>query len=117
MSARDKILIALELLLENLLTEIKEVFLDDVRPALKILFLRGFNLYIRYNDFNEYSYQLIFSQDPFDRIRFDNFDDHWDVESRPHHFHPRGEKKGINSPMDGFPKHDIPILLKYIPIK
>lgn len=35
----------------------------------------------------------------------------WKVKSRPHHFHSRGDKKAIESPMNGDPKHDIPILL------
>lgn len=36
----------------------------------------------------------------------------WNVNSRPHHFHPRGEKTAIESPMKGNPNYDIPIFLK-----
>jgi hypothetical protein len=111
-SALDKLNIARKLLLNDLLSEIKEEFIDDERPFLKITFLRGFVLYVRYNDYNEYSYQLVFSQDPLDRIRYDNYDDMWMVKSRPHHFHPKDEKTAIESLMNGDPKHDIPILLK-----
>ena len=73
----------------------------------------GFRLYIRYNDYGEYSYQLIFSQKPNDRLRFDNYDNVWKVSTHPHHFHQRGEKNAIESPMTGDPNHDIPILIKY----
>ena len=36
----------------------------------------------------------------------------WEVNSKPHHFHPRGEKIAFESSMNGDPKHDISILLK-----
>lgn len=36
----------------------------------------------------------------------------WEVNSKPHHLHPRGVKTAIESPMNGDPKHDILILLK-----
>ena len=67
----------------------------------------GSILFIRYNPYNEYSFNLIFSNIKYDRIRFDNFDDRWDVSSRPHHFHPRGTKYAFTSPMNGEPTHDI----------
>ncbi|MFW9989998.1 MAG: hypothetical protein ACFFC3_15230 [Candidatus Odinarchaeota archaeon] len=60
------------------------------------------------------SYSIIFSPNPDDQIRFDNDDDIWDVKTRPHHFHTRGLKKVIESPMIGEPKHDIPIILKSV---
>lgn len=76
------------------------------------MFTKGYNLYIRYNDFGEYSYQLQFSSKKHDRIRYDNFDDKWLVTTKPNHFHRRGEVKGVLSPMKGFPEHNIPILIK-----
>ncbi len=112
MTALDKLAAARKILLNELLSEIKDEFIDDERPFLKITFFKGLVLYIRYNDYNEYSYHLIFSQEPLDRIRYDNYDDMWNVNSKPHHFHPRGEKTAIESPMNGDPKHDISILLK-----
>ena len=36
----------------------------------------------------------------------------WNVISKPHHLHPKGEKIAIESPMTGDSKYDIPILLK-----
>ncbi len=75
-------------------------------------FFKGIGIYIRYNDFEEYSYQIVFSQEFLDRIRYDNYDEMWNVNSKPHHLHPRGKKAAFESPMNGEPKHDIPILLK-----
>ena len=79
---------------------------------IKITFFKGLVLYIRYNDYDEYSYQLIYSQKKLDRIRYDNYDDIWNVISKPHHFHPKGEKTAIESPMNGDPNYDVPILIK-----
>ena len=112
MTGRDKLIIACKILLENLLPKIKNEFIDDERPVLKITFFKGLILYIRYNDYDEYSYQLIYSQKKLDRIRYDNYDDIWDVISKPHHFHPKGEKTAIESPMNGDPNYDMPILIK-----
>ncbi|MFX0113821.1 MAG: DUF6516 family protein [Candidatus Hodarchaeota archaeon] len=101
-------------MVSEILSEIKDIQIDDDRPLLKVAFLKGFILYIRFNDFNEYSYQLIFSQKPNDRIRYDNFDDRWQVNSRPHHLHPRNETIAVESPMQGNPEHDVPILVRMI---
>jgi len=60
---------------------------------------------------------LNFSQKPYDRIRFDNFDEFWAVSTRPHHYHLRNKKDAIESPMIGDPQHDIPLLIKYILLK
>ena len=114
MTGIDKLKIARKLILTEILTEIKEIIIDDERPFLKITFFKGLVLYIRYNDYEEYSYQLIFSQEPLDRIRYDNYDDLWNIKTKPHHYHPKGEKVAIKSPMTGDPKHDIPLLLKRI---
>jgi hypothetical protein len=108
----EKLLAARKILLGRLLSEIKDEYIDDERPFLKITFFKGIVLYIRYNDYDEYSYQIVYSQEPLDRIRYDNYDDLWNVKSKPNHFHPKGEKKALESPMIGNPEHDIPILLK-----
>ena len=47
-------------------------------------------------------------------MRFDNYDDRWDVKSRTHHFHVRGLQSSKESPMLGDPSHDIPNLLRMI---
>ena len=111
MTGIHKIRVARKLLLDRLLSEIKDEYIDDERPFLKITFFKGLVLYIRYNDYDEYSYQLIYSQEPLDRVRYDNYDDMCKVKTKPHHFHSRGDITAIESPMNGEPKHDIPILL------
>ena len=36
-------------------------------------------------------------------MRFDNYDDRWDVKTRPHHFHKRGMQSVIdNKPVSSF---------------
>jgi len=113
---REKLLKAKEILQKHYSDKITQIILEDERPVLKIEFNLSYILYIRYNYFDEYSYQLIFSQQENDRIRFDNYDQIWDVSSKPNHFHPRGKKVAIVSPMNGNPDHDIPILFRYIPV-
>jgi hypothetical protein len=109
---QDKLIVARKIILDNLLPKIKDEYIDDDRPFLKIVFFNGLILYIRYNDHYEYSYQLVYSQKPLDRIRYDNYEDMWNVISKPHHLHPKGEKIAIKSSMTGDPKYDIPTLLK-----
>ena len=59
MTGLDKLTAARKLLLNELLSEIKDECIDDEHPFLKITFFKGLVLYIRYNDYDEYSYQLI----------------------------------------------------------
>ena len=47
-------------------------------------------------------------------IRYNNYDDRWEVTTRPHHFHPRKKKIGIQSPMIGNPEKDIQTLCELI---
>ncbi|MHA1489932.1 MAG: hypothetical protein ACTSRI_09770 [Promethearchaeota archaeon] len=71
-------------------------------------------LYVRYNDHNEYSYVIIYSKLELDRVRFDNYDDQWNVSTRPHHYHPHHSKNGFLSPMNGYHKHDIPVFCNLV---
>ena len=71
-------------------------------------------LYVRYNNYGEYSYTIIFSKSSLDRCRFDNYDDRWEVSTRPHHFHPRKKKDAFRSIMTGTPEKDIPLLCELI---
>ena len=105
-------MLARQIIVDELLHEIKEIVIDDERPRLEITFLKGFKVYIRYNDLGEYSYQLTFSQKKVDRIRYDNFDKKWPVSTQPNHLHPKGDLKAIDSPMIGDPQHDIPLLIQ-----
>ena len=92
---------------DRILRVIREIY----RPVIHFQFKNGMNLYVRYNNHNEYSYQIIFSQKSLDRIRFDNYDAHWIVNSKPHHVHKRHESIGSDSNMNGDPTHDVPLLL------
>src|SRR4030042_1386633 len=105
LSGYEKRNIARNLLVQAYSAQIQTLIMDTKRPVCIILFYGGLNLSIRYNDFGEYSYQLTYSQAPLDRILFDNYDDRWVVKSKPHHFHPRGQKKAEESPMNGDPNH------------
>lgn len=86
-------------------------------PKLARIFIQlrdGIQFYIRYNNFDQYSYSIIFSKDELDRCRFDNYDDRWKVTTRPNHFHPRYNRFGFSSPMIGDPEKDIPMLCELI---
>ncbi|MFW9988921.1 MAG: DUF6516 family protein [Candidatus Odinarchaeota archaeon] len=107
MKANEKLLIAKELLELNLSKKISQISIDLTYKQLHLILIDGINLYIVYNDHEEYSYSIIFSKLDLDRCRFDNYDDHWLVSSRPHHFHPRKTKEAIRSPMKGLPNQDI----------
>lgn len=99
--------------------EILEEKIGDIILNLKInieelridLYLRNGNqVCIQFNNYNQYSYSIIFSNILLDRCRFDNYDDHWKVTTKPHHFHPRYLKEGKESPMIGDPIKDIHLL-------
>lgn len=99
----------------NLLGE--DISTDEYREdlsQLRIKLTSGLILYIRYNEFGEYAYQIIFSPKKDDFSRFDNFDDRWDVSTKPHHFHEKGVDNVKISPMNGDPDHDMPLLVRYI---
>jgi hypothetical protein len=74
---------------------------------IRVSLRNGTQIYIRYNDYGEYSYSIIFSKMRLDRCRFDNYDDNWNVPTRPNHFHPRFVGEGFKSPMIGNPDKDI----------
>lgn len=87
---------------------IKNLDFEPKLARIKMILRDGTLLYVRYNNYNEYSYAIIYSKLKFDRVRFDNYDDKWNVVTRPHHYHPRQSKDGFLSPMNGNYKHDIP---------
>ena len=116
MDSYEKLAVAQKLIQADYSELIISLQRDPNRPALKIMFSNGNLIYIRYNDYFQYSYQIIYSQSPFDRIRFDNFDDHWNVDTKPHHKHERGSRKVSKSPMVGDPQKDIVKLNEFIAI-
>ena len=74
----------------------------------------GTDLYIQYNNYSQYSYQIVFSPKKQDLSRFDNFDDHWDVSTKPHHYHARFEYIPKSSPMTGNPDNDMEKLCDFL---
>lgn len=105
---------AREIIEKRLQKEISFLIEDSTKPKLLINFKLGYSLFIRYNDFNEYSYQFSYSKKLLHRFRFDNYDDKWNVFSKPHHLHERNSEIGIESPMNGQPDHDMAYLIDYI---
>ena len=80
---------ALTIIQSELKNLIQSIDLDSNLGSIKCVLNDSSILFIRYNNYNEYSYNLIFSNIKYDRVRFDNFDDTWNVSTRPNHFHPR----------------------------
>jgi len=102
------------LLIKSLEGDIEVLELDFILYQLKVIFFNGTTLYIRYNEFNEYGYQILFSSKKYDYVRYDNYDDRWNVRTRPHHFHPKKQNPVRDSPMIGDPTHDMPILIRFL---
>ncbi|MBD3213207.1 MAG: hypothetical protein GF311_11425 [Candidatus Lokiarchaeota archaeon] len=101
------------LIVDLLRDEIKSDELSEYLSQLKVVLKSGIIVYIRYNEYGEYGYQIKHSPEKNNFSRFDNFDDRWDVSTQPHHFH-KGNAEVIASPMSGDPHHDIPLLVKFI---
>lgn len=116
MDAEIKLITALKFVQNAFTSNITSYRKDEDRPVISIYFDIGINLYIRYNDYEEYSYQIMFSQDKYDRIRYDNYDDHWLLSTKPHHVHERGKKEAIESKMTGKPEIDMPLLVEILKI-
>ncbi|TFG19435.1 MAG: hypothetical protein EU530_06230 [Promethearchaeota archaeon] len=103
-----------KLLLKSLEFEINYSEINEDLSQLKVLLKSGIIIYIKYNQFGEYGYQILYSRKRADWSRFDNYDDRWDVETRPHHLHERGNKVAQSSPMIGDPNKDVQKLVKYV---
>lgn len=98
---------ASDILVSSLIEHYQSVELRENRYELLMTFKIGIRLYVRYNNFGEYGYNIIFSSIKYDRIRFDNFDDRWQVSTKPHHKHVRRTKNVVDSPMVGYPDQDM----------
>ncbi|MHA1721385.1 MAG: hypothetical protein ACTSWX_11335 [Promethearchaeota archaeon] len=109
MDALKKLSVAKSVLLSFFSKKILEISLSKEHFTFKLIFTHNERLFIRYNDYNEYSYQYYFFSQLGDFICFDNFDDRWPISTRPHHLHTKN-KKVIESVMNGDPNHDIPLL-------
>ena len=113
-SSESKLRRALAILEKELFDKIISIRLFILKKRLSFELEDGIKGFIQFNDYGEYGYNLQFSSLNLDRCRFDNFDSFWDVSTKPHHFHPRYEKKGQPSPMNGDPEIDIPRLVKHL---
>ncbi len=114
MNARQKLILAQDLLIHHFKEEIQSISLEADHPSLRVLFKKGTVLYIRYNDYGHYSYQIYFSQTPDDWVRFDDYDATWHVKSNPHHLHDHGQQTVKRSPMNGNPDKDILLLVDFL---
>ena len=114
MKAREKIKYATEFLEKTIPYSISHIQIDYEDPRIKLVLNDGIKIYIQYNDHDQYSYSILFSNGYLDRCRFDNYDDTWDVISKPHHFHPKLSKVAIDSPMSGDFHHDLDLLIQAI---
>ncbi|MHA2362608.1 MAG: toxin-antitoxin system TumE family protein [Candidatus Hodarchaeales archaeon] len=103
-----------KLIFSELQSEIIDLHINKSIYQLKITFTTGSILYIRFNEFEEYGYHLLFSKKKGDFVRWDNFDDRWPVASKPHHFHKRYDAGVSKSSMIGKPSSDIPKIIKFV---
>ena len=110
MSYEQLILEAYDIISKELRGFTSEIDMDEDTGRLRIKMKSGITVFIRYNNYNQYSYVVLFSSQSLDRVRFDNFDDRWEVTSKPNHTHPRYIEKATSSPFTGKPLKDIKIL-------
>ena len=114
MSSIKKLNRAKSILQECLSILLKTLNFEPKLARIHVILRDNVQLFIRYNNYNEYNYSIIFSKIELDRCWFDNYDDRWDVSTRPHHFHPRKKNIVIASKMKGNPDDDIPYLCELI---
>ncbi|HMF31379.1 MAG TPA: hypothetical protein VKK79_08200 [Candidatus Lokiarchaeia archaeon] len=114
MEGFDKIELAQDILEEDLGDLLENILFDFEIPRFTATLVDRTKIIIRYNNYDEYAYFIIFSESLLDRCLFDNYDQRWEVESSPHHFHPRFSKPAFSSPMNGNPELDIRLLCELI---
>ncbi len=105
---------ARQIIERELRDQTKGICFDEDLERLKITLKDGLLVYIQFNNYGEYSYSIIMAGDKGDYCRFDNYDDRWDVDTRPHHFHPRFHRHVQESQMIGDPDTDIPLLVRFL---
>jgi len=110
----DKLEKALLILEKKLSIFAKLISFEPKLARVHITLRDNTQIFIRYNNHSEYSYTTLFSKGVLDRCRFDNYDDKWEVSTRPHHFHPRYKKEAILSRMNGNPEDDMPYFCSLI---
>ena len=114
MNAIEKLSKAKKLLEKSLENLIISLSMNTDFKRIHIILKDGVEVFIVFNNHDEYSYSILFSKLELDRCRFDNYDKSWDVPSRPHHCHPRKKTQAIQSNMIGDPVKDIPLLCELL---
>ena len=114
MSSEQLILEVYDIIQRELRRFISEIDLDEDTGRLRTKLKSGITVFMRYNNYNQYSYVILFSSQTLDRVRFDNFDDRWEDTTKPHHTHPRYKENATRRPFKGSPSEDTPILCNLI---
>lgn len=102
-----------QILIQHLSSFITKSELSETLSQFLIEFINGVRLYVRYNAFGEYGYQILVYDRKIPFYRFDNFDDHWNISTKPHHLH-IGDEPAIDSPMVGDPEKDMIELIDFL---
>ncbi|MEX2679968.1 MAG: DUF6516 family protein [Candidatus Sigynarchaeota archaeon] len=110
MNGIDKLRRAREILETELATSVISSELNARLKRFRGILRDGTTIYVQYNDHDEYIYSIFYSSQELDRVRFDNFDNLWNVPTKPHHVHPRYKEDGERSTMNGNPEIDMRIL-------
>lgn len=95
MKAIEKVNIAKSIMEETIEDQIISLSINFDYKRIHIALKDGVDIYIAYNNYNEYSYTILFSKLELDRFRFDNYDSTWEAKTKPHHPHPRYKKQAI----------------------
>jgi len=110
MNGIDKLRRAREILEAELATAVVSSEFNVRLKRFRATLRDGTTINVQYNDHEEYSYSIFYSSQELDRIRFDNYDNLWNVPTKPHHVHPRYKEVGEISTMNGDPVNDMRIL-------
>ena len=73
MNSREKLQLAYNVLIKDFSDIIREIFVYKDRPVLKATFQNEIILYIRYTDYGEYTYCVIYSPNPDDKNYIKNY--------------------------------------------
>jgi len=75
MSSLEKLAKAKSILEKELSIQVKNLNFEPKLARIHIILRDNIQTFVRYNNYDEYSYNIIFSKKELDRCRFDNYDD------------------------------------------
>jgi len=110
----EKLLLAKVCLEKYLSYRVMQLNFESKLRRIPIVLRDNSQVFVIYNDHDQYGYQVVYSNRQFDRCRFDNLDKGWIVPTTPHHFHPWKTREGLTSPIKGDPVLDIPLLCQLL---